>query len=204
MNPVDNRCLKVDVFVVRNVIEKRLFGSDGKRRDDLASTSVDAKVFDVVNNVATHGNESKSRVDVFLTAVRFCSSGYHATFFESDQDTKVSKMYFVFAGVNPTRIVVSVLFQTYAFQSQSFHNHIKRAISHSKLENGFSSVCFDQSDFVVVVMSVFESPKDRNVVDHNFRIYICFDKTVEVNFVLSVFQPRGNFFHRLFLKINET
>ena len=127
VNAVDDRRFKVDVFVIRNVIEERFFGRDGKRRNGFASTSVYAKIFNVVDNVTTNGDKSKSRVDVDLAAVLGDTARYHGVLFKADQKSKVSEVYFVLVRVNPTRVVVSVLFQSDALLfGQQFRNHVKR------------------------------------------------------------------------------
>ena len=129
MNPVDSRRFKVDVFVIRNVIEERLLGRNRKRRNGFASASVNSKVFSVVYNVATDGDESKSRVYVDLSAFLADASADHGVFFKTEQWSQVlTEMYFVFLRTDPTRVVVSPLFELYVLGGKPLCNHVKRPV----------------------------------------------------------------------------
>ena len=171
MDSVDYRCFKVDVFVKRDVIEKRLLGRNRERGDGFASLTAGVEVLRRVNDVATDGDQPKSGVYVNLTAVHLGSPRYHGVLCEAQQETEVSEVNLVLVGAYVARAVVSVFRQVYVVRLESFRNHVERPISRPELKHSLSSVRasvgLDQGDFVIVFVDVFEPPIDRDVVDHD-------------------------------------
>ena len=197
VSSVVNRRFEVDVFVVRNVVEERLLGRNRKRCDGRASFSVGVKVSYGIHDVASDGDESKSPVDIDLTAVRQSPPRHHSVFLEPDQRTEVfAEFDFVLRGANSTSVVVPQLFEVHAAVREKFGNFVERPIPLLQVYERSVPRFVDEGGFELCVGDVPKPPVNRNVVDRDPRVRVRLDEAfLEVDVVFSVFEPSRNFFH---------